>query len=158
MKVDAVVSLKAEHRLDVLLDVAWLARSTFFYHQAHLQAPDPRAELKPTITDAFEGSDGRYGHRRIHCVLARAGWRVAMKTVLALMRTIGGSAGSAARAPTSPTRVGSGKLRRSSTDSFRPYEHSASSLQTGDVWQGSRQTNPLVETESRDVSPNTTRR
>jgi putative transposase len=89
VKVDAVISLKAEHRLDVLLAVSGLARSTFFYHQARRQAPDPYAELKAAITDAFEGSHGRYGHRRIHCVLAQAGWRVAKKTVLSLMRTLG---------------------------------------------------------------------
>ena len=89
MKVDAVVSLKAEHRLEVLLAVAGLARSTFFYHQARSTAPDPRAELKAAITEAFERSHGRYGHRRIHHVLARAGWRVAKKTVLTVMRTLG---------------------------------------------------------------------
>ena len=89
MKVEAVVSLKAEHRLDVLLDVAGLARSTFFYQQARRRAPDPHAELKAAITDAFEDSRGRYGHRRIHHVLVRAGWRVAKKTVLALMRALG---------------------------------------------------------------------
>ena len=41
MKVQAVISLKAEYPLSVLLDVAGLARSTFFYHQALLKAPDP---------------------------------------------------------------------------------------------------------------------
>ncbi|WP_433607047.1 IS3 family transposase [Prescottella agglutinans] len=89
MKVDAVVSLKAEHRIDVLLEAAGLARSTFFYHQARLRAPDPNAELKAAITEAFERSHGRYGHRRIHHALSRAGWRVAKKTVLTLMRTLG---------------------------------------------------------------------
>lgn len=89
MKVAAVVSLKAEHRLDVLLDVAGLARSTFFYHQARLRTPDPNAEVKAAITEAFEHSHGRYGHRRIHHALTRAGWRVAKKTVLTLMRGLG---------------------------------------------------------------------
>jgi putative transposase len=89
VKVAAVVSLKAEHRLDVLLDVAGLARSTFFYHQARLRTPDPNAEVKAAITEAFEHSHGRYGHRRIHHALTRAGWRVAKKTVLTLMRGLG---------------------------------------------------------------------
>lgn len=89
MKVDAVVSLKAEHRLDVLLDIAGLARSTFFRHQGRRQAPDPHADLKTAICEVFEGSHGRYGHRRIHQVLAQAGRRVAKKTVLMLMRTLG---------------------------------------------------------------------
>jgi len=34
VKVLAVIALKAQYRLDVLLDVAGLARSTFFYRQA----------------------------------------------------------------------------------------------------------------------------
>jgi hypothetical protein len=38
-----VIALKAEHRLEVLLDVAGLPRSTFFYHQARMLAPDPQA-------------------------------------------------------------------------------------------------------------------
>ncbi|MDH6284653.1 IS3 family transposase [Prescottella agglutinans] len=89
MKVRAVLALRAEHRLDALLEAAELARSTFFYHQARLQDPDLQAGLKAAITEAFVHSHGRYGHRRIHHELAGAGWRVAKKTVLALMRTLG---------------------------------------------------------------------
>ena len=73
----------------MLLDVAGLARSTFFYHQARLSRPDPHAELKAAVTEAFTASLGRYGHRRVHHVLTGAGWRVAKKTVLKLMRQLG---------------------------------------------------------------------
>lgn len=45
-----VIALQAEHSLEVLLEVARLARSTFFYHQARLAGPDPQAELKTAIT------------------------------------------------------------------------------------------------------------
>jgi putative transposase len=89
VKAHAVASLKADHPLGVLLEVAGLARSTYFYHQARLERPDPRAELKAAVRDAFEQAHGRYGHRRVHAVLAREGWRVAKKTVLALMRALG---------------------------------------------------------------------
>jgi putative transposase len=73
----------------VLLDVAGLARSTFFYHQAKHDQPDPLADLKAAIGDAFEAAYGRYGHRRIHAVLIKQGWQVAKKTVLKLMRALG---------------------------------------------------------------------
>lgn len=53
VKVQAVVSLKADYPLPVLLDVAGLARSTFFYHQARLQAPDPQEKLKAAVTKIF---------------------------------------------------------------------------------------------------------
>ncbi|MGW0041429.1 IS3 family transposase [Rhodococcus sp. NPDC003348] len=89
MRVRAVISLKAQYRLDVLLDVAGLARSTFFYHQARLREPDPDAELKTAITEVFEDNHRRYGHRRVHRVLVNAGWKVAKKTVLKLMRALG---------------------------------------------------------------------
>jgi len=89
MKVEAVISLKAEHRLDALLQAAGLARSTFFYHRARLARPDPQADLKTAITTAFHTAQRRYGHRRVHAVLAGQGWRVAKKTVLKLMRQLG---------------------------------------------------------------------
>ncbi|MCJ0894083.1 IS3 family transposase [Rhodococcus sp. ARC_M5] len=85
MKVLAVIALKAQYRLDVLLDVAGLARSTFFYRQAQLRRPDPKAALKAAVTRAFENNHRRYVHR----VLVDEGWRVAKKTVLAVMRELG---------------------------------------------------------------------
>jgi putative transposase len=74
--------------LEVLLGVAALPRSTFFYHQSRLQGPDPRASLKTALTEIFEKNRGRYGHRRVHIELLRQGWRVAKKTVLKLMRSL----------------------------------------------------------------------
>jgi putative transposase len=73
----------------VLLDVAGLARSTFFYHQAKHAQPDTRADLKAAICEAFVAAHGRYGHRRVHAVLSSQGWQVAKKTVLKLMRALG---------------------------------------------------------------------
>ncbi|MET9262906.1 IS3 family transposase [Amycolatopsis sp. NPDC004079] len=89
MKTQAVAALKADHPLPALLAAAGLARSTFFYHQARLDRPDPHAELKTAIAEAFAAARGRYGHRRIHAVLARDGWHVAKKTVLKVMNALG---------------------------------------------------------------------
>jgi putative transposase len=75
--------------MDVLLDVAGLARSTFFYHQARLQGPDPQAAFKSAVTEIFTKNHGRYGHRRIHTELLKQGWVTAKKTVLKLMRVLG---------------------------------------------------------------------
>jgi putative transposase len=83
-----VIALRAEHRLDVLLRVAGLARSTFFYHQARLDRPDPQAALKEAITSAFE-ENRRRGHRVVHRALRKTGWRISKKTVLKLMRELG---------------------------------------------------------------------
>jgi putative transposase len=89
VKTQVIATLKARYPLAVLLAVAGLARSTFFYHQARMDRHDPQAELKEAVTEAFTQAHGRYGHRRVHAVLARQGWRVAKKTVLTLMRTLG---------------------------------------------------------------------
>lgn len=88
MKVQALTALKADFPLPVLLQVAGLARSTFFYHQARLQAPDPQEALKAAVTEIFTKNHSRYGHRRIHTELLRQGWTVAKKTVLKLMRSL----------------------------------------------------------------------
>jgi putative transposase len=89
VKVQALIALKADFSLPVLLQVSGLARSTFFYHQTRLQAPDPQETLKTAITDIFTTNHGRYGHRRIHTELLKQGWTVAKKTVLRLMRSLG---------------------------------------------------------------------
>ncbi|GHD24948.1 transposase [Nocardiopsis kunsanensis] len=84
-----MATLKDQHPLAMLLQVAGLARSTYFYHRARRGRPDPQAGLKAAVTDAFDGARGRYGHRRVHAVLYRQGWRVAKKTVLKLMGELG---------------------------------------------------------------------
>lgn len=81
-----MIALKASHPLPLLLQAAGLARSTFFYRQATLKAPDRHAELRTQIYEVFTGAKGRYGHRRVHAVLVREGRQVAKKTVLKLMR------------------------------------------------------------------------
>ena len=88
MKVQALIVLKADFPLPVLLQVAGLARSTFFYHQARLQASDPKEALRTAVTEIFEKNHGRYGHRRIHTELVKQGWTIAKKTVLKLMRSL----------------------------------------------------------------------
>jgi putative transposase len=112
VKVQALIALKADFPLPVLLQVAGLARSTFFYHQARLQAPDPQAALKAAVTEIFEKNHGRYGHRRIHTELAKQGWTVAKKTVLKLMRALRWSARSGGRNVTTPTRASRAGLPR----------------------------------------------
>ena len=85
----AVDDLKAHYPLPLLLQVARLARSTFYDHRHRVNAEDSRAGIKKAITDAFHAANGAYGHRRILAVLRRQGWRVSKKTVLKLMDQLG---------------------------------------------------------------------
>jgi putative transposase len=92
VKTQVIATLKAQYPLPVLLAVAGLARSTFFYHQTRISwttPDDPHADLTEAVTAAFTAAHGRYGHRRVHTVLARQGCKVAKKTVLTLMRALG---------------------------------------------------------------------
>lgn len=73
----------------MLLEIAGLARSTYFYHQARLNRPNAYADLDVAISAVFTRTKGRYGHRRIHREIRAAGWVVARKTVLKRMRVQG---------------------------------------------------------------------
>jgi putative transposase len=88
VKVHAVGVLKAEYRLALLLEIAGVARSTYFYHQARSGRPDPQAARKAAIARAVADAHGRYGHRRIQAVLVADGHCIAKKTVLRLMRQL----------------------------------------------------------------------
>lgn len=72
-----------------LLKVAGLARSTFYYQQAVLQAQDKYAEPKARIRELFAQHKGRYGYRRITMALRQAGMIVNHKTVQRLMKVMG---------------------------------------------------------------------
>lgn len=88
MKAQALIALKADFPLPVLLKAAGLARSTYFYHQSRFGDPDPQEALKAAVTEIFTKNRARYGHRRVHAELAKQGWAVAKKTVLKLMRAL----------------------------------------------------------------------
>lgn len=66
-----------------------MARSTYYYHAARLDAPDKYAELKDEITELFYRHKRRFGHRRIRLLLRRGGWVVSKKLVFKLMDQLG---------------------------------------------------------------------
>lgn len=71
----------------MLLSIAGLARSTFFYHQKRFdQKPDPYEQVRPRIREIFTDSRECYGHRKIWAVLVKEGITIAKKTVLRLMQ------------------------------------------------------------------------
>ena len=81
-------ALRAQHTLPILLQVAGLARSTFYYQMAASKAKDRHGELKASIARIFEQHKGRYGYRRITAVLRRAGVCVNHKRVQRLMAVL----------------------------------------------------------------------
>lgn len=89
MRAAAVTSLRARFPLRVLLQIACLARSTYFHQVLVADRADRYTDLKARIRRIVAGNGRRYGHRRVHMVLAGEGVKVAKKTVLMLMRQLG---------------------------------------------------------------------
>lgn len=81
--------LRRDHPIEALLKQAALPRSTFYYQQQRLHAPDKFAALKNKIKEIYHGHKGRYGYRRITAVLRRLGYVANHKLVQRLMGTLG---------------------------------------------------------------------
>ncbi|ESY08229.1 integrase [Mesorhizobium sp. LNJC399B00] len=72
-----------------MLELAKLARSTFYYRQKAAKRSDRHAALKAAIKAIFDSHKGRYGYRRVTAQLHRLGRRVNHKTVQSLMAGMG---------------------------------------------------------------------
>ncbi|WP_460490390.1 IS3 family transposase, partial [Bordetella tumbae] len=88
-KAQLIAGLRQEHRVGVLLAVAGLSRSTFYYHLKAQGVADKFAGLKARINAVYARHKGRYGYRRITATLRQAGECVNHKTVQKLMQTMG---------------------------------------------------------------------
>lgn len=66
-----------------------MARSTFYYYQSQIRKPDKYKEIREVIRQIFTQHKGRYGYRRITCVLCQMGYKVNHKTVCRLMKMDG---------------------------------------------------------------------
>ena len=60
-------------RLDLLLETARLARSTYYYQLKQLDGVDKDQELKTEIQAIYNDHKGNYGYRRIHLELRKQG-------------------------------------------------------------------------------------
>lgn len=59
--------LRHEHKVGLLIDIAGVPRSTYYYYEKQFKEnkPDKYAEIKAEIRRIYDGSKGRYGYRRI---------------------------------------------------------------------------------------------
>jgi len=74
-----VASLKANYRLDTLLNLVGLARSTYYYHLKKIREHyDKHARLKQEIFRLFHEHHKVYGCRRIRLALLNRGWVVSL--------------------------------------------------------------------------------
>lgn len=89
LKVEAIITFKSDHRLDDVITVSGLSRSTFFEHQRRLNEPDKYAHLKKLITKIFSNSHATYGYRRVWRALRNQNKIVNKNLVHKLMRQLG---------------------------------------------------------------------
>ena len=77
--------LRHEFKLSLLLEIAELPRSTYYYYIKHMKDEDKYSEIRKQITDIFHANKGRYGYRRITMEMHNRGYVINHKTVLRLM-------------------------------------------------------------------------
>ena len=75
-------------RLDLLLEVARLPRSTYYYQLKELDGLDKDKDLKAEIQAIFTEHKGNYGYRRVHLELRNRGYLVNHKRVQHLMKVL----------------------------------------------------------------------
>ncbi|MBZ2054870.1 IS3 family transposase, partial [Streptococcus sanguinis] len=75
--------------LDLLLETAHLARSTYYYHLKQLDQPDKNQELKAEIQSIYSEHKGNYGYRRVTLELRNRSFVVNHKKVQRLMKVLG---------------------------------------------------------------------
>ena len=73
----------------MLLKLAKIPRSTFYYYLKKLQKPDKYKEIKEVMQQIYHENKGRYGYRRITIELNNRGYIINHKTVLKLMKQEG---------------------------------------------------------------------
>jgi transposase InsO family protein len=83
--------LRHEHKLVLLIDIAGIPRSTYYYYSKQFKADKPNkyAEVETEIRRIYDESKGRYGYRRITEKLRGTSYYVNHKTVQRLMRKMG---------------------------------------------------------------------
>jgi len=84
-----IVELRQDYKLGLLLEIAELPRSVFYYHLKNLNNPDKYVIVKEKIQEIYDNSKGRYGYRRITLALKNKGICINHKTVQKLMRELG---------------------------------------------------------------------
>ena len=84
-----IQELRQDYKLDMLLEIAQLPRSTYYYHSKRQNQEDKYAQVKAEITAIYHENKGRYGYRRITDELHNRKIYLNHKTVQRLMKELG---------------------------------------------------------------------
>lgn len=80
--------LRHEFKIGLLIEIAGIPRSTYYYHAGQFEKPDKYADIKAEIRRIYDKSKVRYGYRRITAKLRKT-HKINHKTVQKLMRKMG---------------------------------------------------------------------
>ncbi len=81
--------LRHEFKVSLLIDVAGIPRSTYYYYEKHRTDEDKYKDIKEEIANIFAKNKGRYGYRRITQELHNRNYVINHKTVQQLMKELG---------------------------------------------------------------------
>jgi len=81
--------LRHEFEVTLLVEIADIPRSTYYYHAKQLENPDKYESVKTQITSIYEEHRKRYGYRQITTELYNRKICINHKTVQHLMRQLG---------------------------------------------------------------------
>lgn len=84
-----IQELRQEQDLKILLQLAGMPRSTFYYYLKQSKIVDKYANLKTQINQIYHQHKGRFGYRRMMYALRNVGFHINHKTVLRLMQGLG---------------------------------------------------------------------
>ena len=88
-KVMAIQALEPIYGLPTMLEVAGMARSTYYYQCGAIKKPDRHEDLIKRMKELYEIHKGRYGYRRLTAALRNEGFTINHKTVRKLMNQTG---------------------------------------------------------------------
>lgn len=84
--VAAIQSLEPKYKLSVLLQIAEMARSTYYYTLSAIRRPDKYSDARMKLNKLHIEHQGRYGYRRLTSELRKEGLPLNHKTVSRLMK------------------------------------------------------------------------
>ena len=84
-KAMVIGALKGRYPVKELLPVFHMAKSSYYYQESRLRAPDKYADLRERIRVDFSESGYSYGYRRLYLVLKNSGTVVSEKVVRRIM-------------------------------------------------------------------------
>lgn len=88
-KIRVICELRQTYDLKMLLKIAGMARSSFYYGLQLIKKPEKHRKEKERVKEIFEKNKSRYGYRRITMELKKEGRTINHKTVLKWMHEMG---------------------------------------------------------------------